>query len=74
MEHPYEREFLQTLQQLVLDERVNLKTLIYNLTSNLTDDDLDLLYEYANRERIFANSSDDETALKVWIFENMIQT
>ena len=48
LEHPYEKDFLQTLQDLVMVERLNLKNMIYNLTSNLTDDELDLLYNYAD--------------------------
>ena len=60
LEHPYEKEFLQTLQDLVLVERLNLKNLIYNLTSNLTDEDLFLLQEYANRD------SEEENTLKVY--------
>ena len=65
LEHPYEKEFLQTLQTLVLAERLNFKNLIYNLTSNLTEEDLDMLYNYANREEQYGNESDEYGDLKV---------
>ena len=53
--------YLQELQDLVLLERLNLKNMIYNLTSNLKDEDLDILYDYANMERRFANTTDEES-------------
>ena len=65
MEHPYEKMYLQELQDLVLLERLNLKNMIYNLTSNLKDEDLDILYDYANMERRFANTTDEESVRKV---------
>ena len=65
MEHPYEKMYLQELQDLVLLERLNLKNMIYNLTSNLKDEDLDILYDYANMERRFANATDEESVRKV---------
>lgn len=65
LEHPYEKMYLQELQDLVLLERLNLKNMIYNLTSNLKDEDLDILYDYANMERRFANATDEESVRKV---------
>ena len=66
LEHPYEKMYLQELQDLVLLERLNLKNMIYNLTSNLKDEDLDILYDYANMERRFANATDEEGVRKVY--------
>ena len=40
--------------------------MIYNLTSNLKDEDLDILYDYANMERRFANATDEESVRKVF--------
>ena len=34
----------------MLEERMNFKHLIYNLTSNLSEQDLNILYDFANRE------------------------
>ena len=73
LEHPFEREFLQTLQDLVLVERFNLKNLIYNLTSNLSDEDLDLLYDCANMDQRYANSTDDYAARKVSKNKHLMQ-
>ena len=72
-EHPYEKEFAQTLQTLVLAERINLKNMIYNLTSNLSEEDLDLLYECANMDQRYANSSDDYAARKVFKIKKLWQ-
>ena len=58
LEHPNEKEFLETLQELLFAHRRNFQNLIYNLTSNLTEEELDLLYNYANSEPV--ESIDDE--------------
>ena len=49
LEHPNEKEQLQKLRKGVLDERAKFLEFTYNLTSNLTQQDLDCLYKYANR-------------------------
>jgi len=48
IEHPFERDKLSTLQDLVITERENLLNLIFNLTSKMTDHELKVLRAFVN--------------------------
>ena len=67
LEHPYEKEYLQTLQTLVLEERENFLNLIYNLTNDLDEAELDELYKYAHQGFGGNGTDDDNEMQKVWI-------
>ena len=64
-EHSHEKELLQKHQEKLIGDRENLTNTIYNLTSNLTDEELDLLYNYANRG-LKNSTDDDDEVLKVF--------
>jgi len=48
IEHPFEKDKLSTLQDLVITERENLLNLIFNVTSQMTEYELIVLRAFVN--------------------------